>query len=323
MANSAKRILFTAALFVNLTQICRADSYTFTPISVPGAVSTQVTGINDSGQTVGYYSDTRQFHGFLNGSAGLTTFDPPGSVGTQPLGINNAGGIVGSFFPTITASIVRGFLYDQGSFTTINAPVASPGSLGVVLATGINSAGQIVGYFNNTQAFLDDRGTFTLINVPGTIGIQPAAINDAGQIVGTYYASTGPQNMSPSPQAFLYDHGTFTAIDLPGGRGTQATGINNVGQIVGYSVIDNRYQGFVDDHGSFTIIDRPGTALTQLFGINDAGQIVGISRDSSGRVNSFVADPVPVPEPASFTLVPLALGALGVLRCRRSRRLSA
>lgn len=87
--------------------------------------------------------------------------------------------------PTITVSIVRGFLYDRGTFTTINAPVPLPANVGSVVATGINSAGQIVGYYNNFQGFLDDHGTFTLINVPGTIGIQPTAINDAGQIVGT------------------------------------------------------------------------------------------------------------------------------------------
>ena len=310
------RLVLTAAVLVNLVQVGRADSYRFTPINVPGATNTQVTSINDAGQIVGYYPDTRQFRGFLDDRGGFTTIDPPGSVGTQPLGINNAGQIVGWYFPTITASIVRGFLYDGGTFTTINALLALPTNVGSAVATGINSAGQIVGYFNTVQGFLDDHGTFTLINVPGTSGIQPAAINDAGQIVGTYYPTTGPQNISPLPQAFLYDHGTFTTIDVPGGRGTQATGINNAGQIVGYSVIDNRYQGFVDDHGSFTVIDAPGSGLTKLFGINNAGQIVGISGIDIRRVNSFVADPVAVPEPASLPVFLAGLAGLGILRWR-------
>ena len=175
-----------------------------------------------------------------------------------------------------------------------------------------------MGYYNNFQGFLDDHGTFTLINEPGTIGIQPAAINDAGQIVGTYYSIPGAQNISPAPQAFLYDHGTFTTIDVPGGRGTQATSINNAGQIVGYTVIDNRYQGFVDDHGRFTVIDLPGSDLTQLFGINDAGQIVGISSDNIRRVNSFLANPVAVPEPASLPVFLAGLAGLGILRWRRT-----
>jgi probable HAF family extracellular repeat protein len=317
-------MVFALTVLANLAQVGRADPYTFTTINVPSADnSTQVTGINNAGQIIGYYSDARQFHGFLDDGGRFTTTDPPGSVGTQPLGISDAGQIVGMLFPTITASIQRGFLYDQGTFTTINAPVASPSNVGSVLATGINSAGQIVGYFNNFQAFLDDHGTFTLINVPGTIGLQPTAINDAGQIVGTYFSSAGPQNISPSPQGFLYEHGTFTTIDVPGGTGTHATGINNAGQIVGYSAISGRFQGFVDDHGSFTIIDLRGAALTELFGINDAGQIVGISTDSSRRLSSFVANPVAVPEPPSLPLLLAGLAGIVILRWRFAGRRSA
>jgi len=122
---SATRLVLTAAVLVNLVQVGRADSYTFTPINVPGATNTTVTGIDNAGQIVGHYSGT-QFHGFVEDGGRFTIIDPPGSVGTHPLGINSAGQIVGWFNPTITASIVRGFLYDRGSFTTIDAPVALP-----------------------------------------------------------------------------------------------------------------------------------------------------------------------------------------------------
>jgi probable HAF family extracellular repeat protein len=48
------------------------------------------------------------------------------------------------------------------NFTQINVP----GEVDTV-ATGINDAGQIVGYFSFTHGFLDTGGNFIQIDVPG------------------------------------------------------------------------------------------------------------------------------------------------------------
>src|SRR5918997_11872 len=65
-----------------------------------------------------------------------------------------------------------------------------PGEVDTV-ATGINDAGQIVGYFSFTHGFLDTGGNFTQIDVPGEADTVAFGINDAGQIVGSFLDSTG------------------------------------------------------------------------------------------------------------------------------------
>src|SRR5271155_2303948 len=62
----------------------------------------------------------------------------------------------------------------------------------------------------------------------GTYGAQAYAINDAGQIVGSYADSNGVLH------GYLLSNGTPTTLDvLSAGPGTQAFGINDSGQIVG------------------------------------------------------------------------------------------
>ena len=57
-------------------------------------------------------------------------------------------------------------------------------------ATGINDAGQVVGYyFANSQdayGFVKDGATYTTIHVPGADDTIARGINNAGQIVGSY-----------------------------------------------------------------------------------------------------------------------------------------
>jgi probable HAF family extracellular repeat protein len=56
-----------------------------------------VSGINASGQIVGYYQDSRS-HGFLFDQGGYITLDVPGTNGsTWVTGINDSGQIVGSY----------------------------------------------------------------------------------------------------------------------------------------------------------------------------------------------------------------------------------
>jgi probable HAF family extracellular repeat protein len=72
------------------------SSFTFRTIEVPGAL-TQVYGINDAGQVVGYYNDASGGHGFLLSGGSFSTINVPNSYGAQARGINNAGQIVGFY----------------------------------------------------------------------------------------------------------------------------------------------------------------------------------------------------------------------------------
>src|SRR5438093_12044119 len=122
----------------------------------------------------------------------FSTIDVPGAFSTEALAINNAGQIVGFFkvFDPNTGIGQHGFLYDRGTFTTIDVPAA----LTVTVPSGINEAGKIVGYFDDNtgiHGFLYDRGTFTTIDVPGAQKTPACGSNAADHIVGLFDDNTG------------------------------------------------------------------------------------------------------------------------------------
>jgi hypothetical protein len=133
----------------------------------------------------------------------------------------------------------RCFLKDGDTFTIIDVP----GAL-TTQAYGINTAGQIVGGFDDgmghVKGFLKDGATFTIIDVPSSTNTWAYGINTAGQIVGTFEDLTEYPGL---PQGFLTDGATFTTIDAPGARNTYLQGINVVGQLVGW-VFDPTRDGF-------------------------------------------------------------------------------
>ena len=65
-----------------------------------------------------------------------TTIDDPLGSSTSAYGINASGQIVGSYGDNLPR---HGFLYDAGSYTTLDGP------LGQTAASGINDSGHIVG----------------------------------------------------------------------------------------------------------------------------------------------------------------------------------
>jgi probable HAF family extracellular repeat protein len=115
---------------------------------------------------------------------------PAGIIGTQPDGINNLGEIVGTYFDA--QGLAHAFLDNGGILTTIDDGGA-PTHL-----TGINDAGQIVGY-TSSGAFLYSGGEFSSLG-----GYYPYDINDEGQIVGAYGSGI--------TQGFLLSSGGFTTI---------------------------------------------------------------------------------------------------------------
>jgi len=121
----------------------------FTIIDFPDSYFTQAFGINARGQIVGSmaFPGVGGDSGFVYSRGIFTPLNDPasnsgGDLVTIALGINNAGQIVGLF----TDGEYRGFVYDDGTFTTIDLPA---GGDEFNPALGINEAGQIVGYFNS------------------------------------------------------------------------------------------------------------------------------------------------------------------------------
>src|SRR5207247_2449435 len=111
--------------------------------------------------------------------AGLT---PPTFITIQGTArsVNDASQIVG-----YNGSPSHGFLYDDGSVTTIDYPGAAR-----TFPIGINNSGTIVGAYqtDQTHGYLYSGGTFTTLDDPLGVGSTEAiAINNNGDlIVGTY-----------------------------------------------------------------------------------------------------------------------------------------
>jgi hypothetical protein len=122
--------------------------------------------------------------------------------------------------------------------------------------------------------------TITIVetfNYPGATDTEstiPRAINDRGDIVGTF------TNAALNEFAFVrYADGSFSPLITEPNDTTNLTtgdGINNLGTICGnYMGSDQQIHGFFKNGETFTEYNYPGASSTAVFGINDAGDFVG------------------------------------------------
>jgi hypothetical protein len=141
-----------------------------TPITNP-AGSLGAIGINDSGAIVGSFNNGAS--AFLLQGSNLTTFTAPNGIFTIAGDINDSGAIVGIYLDPNFVS--HGFLYENGVFTSIDDPLASPLGEGTMV-NGINNEGQIVGFYFDSngitnsfvaQLVVPEPGSLTLLSVAG------------------------------------------------------------------------------------------------------------------------------------------------------------
>lgn len=116
------------------------------------------------------------------------------------------------------------------------------------------------------------------LQYPGAIYTDASGINNAGQVVGTYYLPDGMRH------GYVYDGGTYTSVDFPGAMHTFLFGIGVSGRAVGsysLSVGGTPWHSLISDHGNFTSFDFPNRE-TDARAINTAGRIVGIYNSGPG-----------------------------------------
>ncbi len=230
----------------------------------PHSAQTQVTGLNDHGVTVGFFST-------MNGAT--------------PADDNNFG-----------------FVDMGGQFTKVQFPTGDMGAPPVNQLLGVNNHNVAVGFYVNGQG--QTRGyeynvakkSFSRVTVPGAPGgtkapdLTAAAINDSGDVAGFYNVNANLVD------GFLKLHnGTFIKIQVPGATMAQAFGVNNHDTVVGaYTLADGSTHGFVFRIGGslVTNVDDPnGIGTTLLNGINNEGDIVGFYTDAAGNTDGLLAYP--------------------------------
>ncbi|HEV3294857.1 MAG TPA: CHRD domain-containing protein [Streptosporangiaceae bacterium] len=251
----------------------------YTSENFPGSAQTQVTALNNLGDTAGFWVNGKNTNrGFVEWNGAFTSYTDPetphtaGSV-NQILGINDAGTAVG--FYNDASGNAHAYKLNQatGQFTAIKVPAKS------ATATGINNNGDIVGFAGPTGSaftWLLHAGHLTTLQFPGGSNTQAFGVNFRDQIVGSYTDGSGTSHgfvlsnpMGPKSH--------WTTIDDPHGVGsTVVNGINNAGDLVGFYA-----DSAGDTHG---MLGTPNTVHVTLTAM-PAGT-VAVGQDSSGNLTA-------------------------------------
>jgi hypothetical protein len=224
-----------ATIFNGFQVVKPYKSGNFTRENFPGATGgTQVIGIDAAGDTVGFYvTASGMNNGFYKPAGGsFQTVNRPGTVFNQLLGINQNGTEIAGYSSTVFsgATMQKAFSLAGGVYTDINALLPMNFNS---QATGVNNAGEVVGFYQydtagDFSAFTDIGGTITSFQAPGSVSTQALGVNDLGEIVGSYVAMNG------NTYGFLDNGGMFTTLDPFGSKSVVANGINDAGHIVGF-----------------------------------------------------------------------------------------
>jgi uncharacterized membrane protein len=283
----------------------RSAQGVITEFDAPGLTNTQVFGMNNSGQIVGYglhqFSGRGEYLGFLRAPNGsISGFSAPGALATMPAAINDSGEIAGTYYTV--ADVYHGFIaLNRGgafTYTVFDEPNATHQPGFGTHANGINAQGVVIGYYEDAtvgaiHGFTRDRsGNFASFDAPGAgtgqgYGTIPFAINLNGEIVG-YYSDS-----NLGLHGFYRDAlGNITDFDPPGSTSqTFAYSINDKGDVVGYWADSHQvYHGFLrDPSGSITTFSAPvKNNATLLLNINNARQMTGFYYDLNGVLHGFL-----------------------------------
>jgi len=230
----------------------------------PVSTQTQVTGLNDEGVTVGFWSS-------MNNAA----------VGNNPPVNDN-----------------RAFVSDKGYFIDGDFPTSSPAATPVDQLLGVNDNNIAVGFYNDasgaTHAYRFDirRNAFREITPAGITNPTAAAINNRNEIAGF---GTGTDGTVVG--YLLRRDGQLTVLSVPGSSMTQALGINDRDEVVGVYQVGTgssaQMHGFTwtPQHGFHSVDDPNGVGTTTINGVNDRGDLVGFYTDGAGNTDGLLATP--------------------------------
>jgi hypothetical protein len=277
----------------NQTHGFKLNSGSFSPINFPGAIETQALGVNDNGDIVGWYLLTNQpnapTHGFLLHSGTYKSIDYPGAkYGTEAAGINNSGAIVGNF-----DSNSQGFLYQNGTFTAINAPQL-PGELLQTVLLGISNSGMMAGWVLSGDSL---RGFWTPTNASDYDFLEPlgtpdnsvSGINARNDIVGCDISGNGFIAFNVEASEARESTERFPAREVPSipfaTQGSCINGINYARMIVGRAgTSSGGGEGFLGAPVLTLSVSAPVTGSTQSNPVHVVASASGVNSLSQIQV---------------------------------------
>ena len=298
---------------------------------------------NGIAKDLGTLGGTRSMAYSINGDGTIVGWADTGNTQTAALWessgqIHNLGTPVGYAGQSAATSIsdggqVVGYAYNTGGNASIAILWNNGQNLGTLggqgnAANAISNSGVVVGYSQLVNGEVravrwnDGQNLGTL----GGVWSEAYGINSYGQVVG----SSDTARVNGQQHATLWSGNTVTDLGaLQSGSISAANGINDAGQVVGYSIIAAGkshatlwQDGNVIDLNSFLSASdiNAGWVLNNANAINDKGWIVGEAQNSvTGQSHAYVLSVTAVPEPESYALALVSLGAIG-LSARRSKK---
>jgi hypothetical protein len=203
----------------------------------PGSAQTQVTGLNDTGITVGFWANAAGANfGFYWQNGRFHNVNFPTKNNAKPalnqlLGVNNTGTAVG--FYNDSKGNAHGYAYNIKTHHFKLITVAGATSL---TTAAVNNHGATAGFYTNaagnTVGYLQlHSGHTTTIAFPGAASTQIFGLNDSNEVVGQYTTGTGNSAVT---HGFVWLNGKFGTVDIPSGSSTTVNGINDEGDLVGF-----------------------------------------------------------------------------------------
>ena len=304
------------AIVLALPSTLLAQTFTYAPINIPGAVATEARGINNSGEVVGFYYTTKscieptgevQFpnclvHGFKMVNGNIIKLMVPNSMSTAILGLNDYGDLVG--YTRLNDGSAHAFLWlHTNVIKLINAPFAGSNSDEHTVAFGVNKALTVVGglwFYSTPQGsagWVWKNGTISTMNpgdtVSGTCCWSVNGISNNGFLSGTnfYHDFVSAWFKSATDEDFY-----------PVTKDTNGTAVNSNADTIGYfssgkgwfakTIEANEGTNDATEHKpAFISVAYPNSKTTYPMGLNDKRWIAGVYTDSSGVMHGFIAKP--------------------------------